>query len=258
MWSVNISVSPCEDAARLGYDDRQINRVVIRMAQYFLDHDMRVIFGHDWREDGVMRAVADFAGTVAARAVQDDACFAEARMLNVVPARGASLSSAAIDAQRDGGGVLEVIPFGDRARDVGKELGIEHPGSDADARELRKWEFTVLRHWMTELLAPGCRICLGGGLNDYQGEEPGVMQEARLALARHKPLYLMCGFGGAARAFGSEPDSRTRYDAAWNGLSDEDKLDLLTTTDIEHAIRLIWRGIGQYSEREPLQELEVP
>ena len=66
MWSVNISVSSCEDAARLGYDDRQINRVVVRMAQYFLDHDMRVIFGHDWREYGVMRAVADFAGTVAA------------------------------------------------------------------------------------------------------------------------------------------------------------------------------------------------
>ena len=47
--------------------NRQINRIVIRMAQYFLDQDMRVIFGHDWREDGVMRAVADFAAIVAAR-----------------------------------------------------------------------------------------------------------------------------------------------------------------------------------------------
>lgn len=51
----------------IGYDDRQINRIVIRMAQYFLDRDMRVIFGHDWREDGVMWAVADFAAVVAAR-----------------------------------------------------------------------------------------------------------------------------------------------------------------------------------------------
>ena len=258
MWSVNISVSPCEDAARLGYDDRQINRVVIRMAQYFLDHDMRVIFGHDWREDGVMRAVADFAGSVAARAEQDDAPSAEARMLNVVPAPGASLSSAAMEAQRDSGGVLKVIPFSDLARDVGDQLDIENPASDADAQELRKWELTALRHWITDLLAPGCRICLGGRLSNYQGEEPGVMQEARLALARQKPLYLMCGFGGAARAFGSEPDSRTRYDDAWNGLNDEDKLDLFTTTDIEHAIRLIWRGIGQYKEREAIQALGVP
>ena len=65
MWSVGISVSPSWEAERLGYDERQINRIVIRMAQYFLDRDMRVIFGHDWREDGVMRAVADFASVVA-------------------------------------------------------------------------------------------------------------------------------------------------------------------------------------------------
>ena len=68
MWSVGISVSPSVEAERLGYDERQINRIVIRMAQYFLDRDMRIIFGHDWREDGVMRAVADFAGVVAGRA----------------------------------------------------------------------------------------------------------------------------------------------------------------------------------------------
>ena len=67
MWSVGISVSPSTEAARLGYDNRQINRIVVRMAQYFLARDMRVIFGHDWREDGVMRAVADFAGLVATR-----------------------------------------------------------------------------------------------------------------------------------------------------------------------------------------------
>ena len=33
MWWVGISASPCEDAAKKGYDVRQINRVVIRLAQ---------------------------------------------------------------------------------------------------------------------------------------------------------------------------------------------------------------------------------
>ena len=68
MWSVGISASPCADAERIGYDNRQINRIVIRVAQFFLNRDMRVIFGHDWREDGVMRAVAEFASKVAAGA----------------------------------------------------------------------------------------------------------------------------------------------------------------------------------------------
>ena len=62
MWSVGISVSPCEDATRIDYDTRQINRIVIRMAQYFLDRDMRVIFGHDWREDGVNAGCGGLCG----------------------------------------------------------------------------------------------------------------------------------------------------------------------------------------------------
>ncbi len=250
MWSVNISVSPCEDAARLGYDDRQLNRVVIRMAQFFLDHDMRVIFGHDWREDGVMRAVADFAGSVAARAEQDDALVTAPRMVNVVPVSRASLSLAATEAERDSGGVLKVVPFTEQASRAADQLGIKHPSPHAAPEELRKWELTVLRHWMTSLLDPGCRVCLGGTVKGYEGEEPGVMQEARLALAHQKPLYLMGGFGGAASAFRSEHDSRSQYDDAWNGLNAEDKRDLFNTTDIEHAIRLIRHGIGEYTERD--------
>lgn len=140
-----------------------------------------------------------------------------------------------------------MVPFSDRASDEADRFGIAQPDPDVAPQELRRWELTVLRHWVTDkLLAPGCRVCLGGRLNGFQGEEPGVMQEARLALDRHKPLYLMGGFGGAARAFGSDRDSRARYDDALNGLSDEDKRDLFTTTDIEHGVRLICRGIASY------------
>ena len=246
MWSVNISVSPCEHAARLGYDDRQINRIVIRMAQYFLDHDMRVIFGHDWREDGVMRAVADFAGTVATRTAPGETPTATPRMLNVVPVSRVALSNAAIEAQLDSGGVLEVTPFSELAESVAHRAGIRHPGADADPTQLREWELTALRHWLTELLAPGCRICLGGRLHGFQGQEPGVKQEARLALAYHKPLYLMGGFGGAAKAFAAEAD----YRHAWNGLYDDDKSTLFMTTDIEQALRLISQGIRACQQRD--------
>ena len=121
MWSVGISVSPSAEAAKLGYDDRQVNRIAVRMAQYFLDRDMRVIFGHDWRDDGVMRAVADFAGAVAARAetageresrlrMDEPKMVEQERMLNVVPTERKRLSRAALEAERESGGVLRVIP----------------------------------------------------------------------------------------------------------------------------------------------------
>ena len=60
---------------------------------------------------------------------------------------------------------------------------------------------TILREWITILLAPGCRICLGGRMHGYQGDEPGVVEEAGLALNRGKPLYLLGGLGGATKAF---------------------------------------------------------
>lgn len=258
MWSVGISVSPCEEAARIGYDERQINRIVIRMAQYFLDRNMRVIFGHDWREDGVMRAVADFAGIVAARAETVDASSvrkeskdvedgAELRMLNVVPTEGASLSRMALEAQHESGGVLRVISSNDGIeyiREIMPEVSAWFHG--LDGREGRAEELTALRLCITALLNPGCRICLGGKTTGYQGDEPGVMEEARLALKYRKPLYLMGGFGGATTRFGKDPKCRgMAYWSAANGLTEEEKQELFETTDVERAIRLISTGIQQ-------------
>ena len=255
MWSVGISVSPSVEAARLGYDDRQINRMVIRMAQYFLDQDMRVIFGHDWREDGVMRVLADFAGVVAARVetveeserrLRSDELpkVGQERMLNVVPAARESLSEAAVEAERDSGGVLTVIPASEARLHLDEPARSAVRVPSADGIDAREAELTELRHWLTALLEPGCRVCLGGKTDGFQGKEPGVMEEARLALTYRKPLYLMGGFGGAAQLFGVEPGhGGMGYWKADNGLTGRQKRELFETTDLERAIRLISRGI---------------
>ena len=249
MWSVNISVSPCSDAARIGYDDRQINRIVIRMAQYFLDRNMRIIFGHDWREDGVMRAVANFAEAVAARRAETREEESghwlpenreEPRMLNVVPTGRAPLSRTAREAQRLSGGVLKVTPLDEVEESVHEPVTVyqhNHIGNER-AREL-----TRLRRKITKWLDPGCRICLGGKTSGYEGHEPGVQEEARLALEYNKPLYLMGGFGGATRCFGTMSDPGRNYWWSANGLEYDEQRELFETTDIEHALRLIAGGI---------------
>ena len=256
MWSVGISVSPSAEAERLGYDERQINRIVIRMAQYFLDRDKRIIFGHDWREDGVMRAVADFASVVAGRAeelveskkdlhgLKETTDVSVARMVNVVPASRDELSRVALKAERDSGGALRVMAAGDLASEVW-----EHWGSEMKARGWvttggRGGELTRLRHCLTVMLSPGCRVCLGGRTKGYQGREPGVIEEARLALTYRKPLYLMGGFGGATRLFGAAQEHGGEpYWNARNGLSGEEKRELFETTDVEWALGVISRGI---------------
>ena len=255
MWSVGISVSPCADATRIGYDERQINRIVIRMARYFLDRNMRVIFGHDWREDGVMRAVADFAGIVAARSETvkeperralsgERTVWAEERMLNVVPVARESLSSAAVEAERDSGGVLRVIPVTEARWNVAEQGRPAVILPDSGRQDPRAAQLTELRHCLTAWLDPGCRVCVGGVTEGFQGSEPGVIEEAKLALRYRKPLYLMGGFGGATRRFGIEQERcRRGYWEAWNGLTGEEKAALFDTTDVERAIRLISRGI---------------
>ena len=256
MWSVGISVSPSAEAERLGYDERQINRIVIRMAQYFLDRDMRIIFGHDWREDGVMRAVAEFAGVVAGRAESladsDEGMYGSqrptdgpvARMVNVVAARREELSGAALAAERDSGGVLSVVAAGDMAAEVREHWGSELEAHGWVTTRGREGELTRLRHCLTMMLAPGCRVCMGGRTEGYQGREPGVMEEARLALTYRKPLYLMGGFGGATRLFGAAAGyGGEPYWKARNGLSGEEKRELFETTDVEWALGLISHGI---------------
>ena len=252
MWSVNISVSPCSEAERMGYDFRQINRIVVRCAQYFLNRNMRVIFGHDWREDGVMRAVADFAGKVATIACENETRQSQKqlesnqvdtpRMLNVVPTARGRLSKFALEAKSESGGVLEVVSTSPEGRDRlstltrnGEKLCWDETWLDNRPKEL-----TMLRQWITTVLDPGCRICLGGKLEGYEGKEPGIVEEARLALQFNKPLYLLGGFGGATRCFG---DMDENYWKADNGLKPADKRNLFETTDVERALRIVSGGI---------------
>ena len=258
MWSVGISISPCTDAERIGYDNKQINRIVIRLSQFFLNQNMRVIFGHDWREDGVMRAVAEFASKVAKGAKGFEETTDHIRsmreqggetaiMLNVVPTGRKPLSRAALEAESDGGGVLEVISTRDGVeRSRGIALGSGELVWEKAWEEDRPAELTALRTWITGLLNPGCRICLGGKESGHEGVEPGVMEEARLALKHQKPLYLLGGFGGATRSFGeNDKYGCAKYWPANNGLGERDKRELFDTTDIERALRIIADGIRE-------------
>ena len=139
---------------------------------------------------------------------------------------------------------MSVVAAGDIATEV------EHRGSELEVHVWvttggRESELTRLRHCLTVMLDPGCRVCLGGPTEGYQGREPGVMEEARLALTYRKPLYLMGGFGGATRLFGAgaKYGGETYWEAP-NGLNGAEKKELFETTDVERALGLISRGIA--------------
>ncbi len=214
---------------------------------------MRIIFGHDWREDGVMQAIADFAAKVASGARNYDIYDSKfdtgngqwnetPRMLNIVPAEADKLSRAAIEAQNVSAGVLKVLSL-DKAVKECRVADSDFKWKECNSPD-RVQQMTALRNCMTALLNPGCRICLGGKIQGYEGKEPGIMEEARLALNNNKPLYLIGGFGGATREFGTANlCEKINYWQSDNGLNDEDKNKLFGTSDIELALGLIASGI---------------
>lgn len=238
-------MSPCEDAEAIGYDERQINRIVIRIAQYFLYKGMRVVFGHDWRENGVMRAVLNCA-EIAAGATRTGS--PEPRMLNLVPTGDGPISQVASEAQHDASGILAVWSLRDYARRHRLEVPRQRPE-----------ELTLLRRCLTELLDPGCRICLGGKTQGYEGQHPGVAEEAYMALKMGRPLYLIGGFGGAAGAVydalnGAAPEflgdlvnplQGLSPQGLANGLGPTENEELAATTDVEAALGLISKGMNK-------------
>ena len=58
---VSLSVSESDDANGLGFPPEQVNRITVQIAAGLVGQGASVIFGHDWREDGVMEAVHAFA-----------------------------------------------------------------------------------------------------------------------------------------------------------------------------------------------------
>jgi hypothetical protein len=57
---------------------------------------------------------------------------------------------------------------------------------------------TLMREKVTDLA--DARLVVGGKLENFSGVIPGVIEETYLSLKRGKPLFLIGGFGGAARA----------------------------------------------------------
>lgn len=135
---------------------------------------------------------------------------------------------------------------------------------EGDDRAALAREYTAMRVRMTEDI--DARIVMGGKVSGYTGRWPGIVEEAYLALAAGRPLYVAGGLGGAAarvadllrgawpddlveeadvpgptanelRAVFFEADLRNRLDEDENAL-------LMKTADLDLMVALILRGLS--------------
>jgi hypothetical protein len=211
--AVNLSISESNDSAGRGFPKWQVNRVTLQTVAALFGQGVSVIFGHDWREDGVMEAVYGFA-----RQAQPPVPLPEAdaratgqpMLRNLLPwpdtphLPGQDLERLASTLRVESAGLPEhLVRYQDEARHAG-------PGSPLYSY-LRARALTHLRHGVTALC--DARICFGGRESGAEGRYPGVVEEALLAVRNRRPLYLASFLGGAAAQLVQAIDRRKLPDA---------------------------------------------
>lgn len=206
---VGLSISESDDSARRGFPPWQVNRVTLQVVSALFGQGVGVMFGHDWREDGVMEAVHGFA-------------------LQMQPPVPLSPRGAAAVGQPLLQNLLPwpdepSLPVADRER-LASTLRIEKAGLPAEVRSyeakaiefgqdaplyryLRARALTHLRHCLDS--QSDARLCIGGRTGGSAGRFPGVIEEALLAVESRKPLFLIGILGGATRQLIDAIDGKT-------------------------------------------------
>jgi len=117
----------------------------------------------------------------------------------------------------------------------------ENPEAVEDA-STRREGLTALRRYMTS--QTNGRVLIGGKRHGFQGELPGLMEEALIAIEAAQPVYLAGGFGGVTadivEALGVDNN-------AWLARRTDAPLDdprWITGRDKLRAISLTWKGLS--------------
>lgn len=180
--ALSLSISRSGEAETLGFSDGEINNTVREISTAVLAQGGRVLFGHDWRPEGVMAEIYNLALHYQSRSTQTRAA-GGALIRNYVP--WPSRTTLSREDRKRHGDVLEIIET---------EPGFQPTGTPkADRVE----SLTHMRHALTD--AADARICIGGRTTGSGGRCAGIVEEAALMMKARKPLYLTGMFGGASQ-----------------------------------------------------------
>jgi hypothetical protein len=185
---LGVSIAAALDGRGRELDGREVNRTVERLCRQVLAAEAGLVFGHDWRPEGVMAQVLAVARTY--QRTGDT----EPRLINLVPWPEEPVLPA--EERRFLADLLRVERIGLPAALADKETEIRgQPNGEA---YLRARALTELRRALTVRCT--ARVCLGGKTaGRFQGRLPGIAEEALLALENGQPLYLSALYGGAAQ-----------------------------------------------------------
>ena len=199
--TVGLSLSESEDSTRRGFPSWQVNRVTLQVVAALFGQGAGIVFGHDWREDGVMEAVHGLARQMQPPdpiSPEDAQTVGQPLLQNLLPWPDTPRLSPEDREQLASTLRVEQADLPEELCDYAAAHEIL-PTNDTLYTYLRARGLTHLRHQLNDRC--DARICIGGRCGGSQGRYPGVIEEALLALKQTKPLplYLAGLLGGATR-----------------------------------------------------------
>lgn len=246
---IGVSVSDAVDAPLLGVDKVAVDYLASQLVHQLLAVGADIGYGGDFRPGGFTEVI----GEAVFRYERRRSDGAVDRRLHQYVAWPVAAPSG-----DDSSASLYQRVILQKALAVDGSARTEEPtAQDRDDPSMWAKGLTSMRTVMSEAIS--ARIVVGGATAGYKGTMPGIQEEALLAAAANKPVYVLGGFGGAARQLlglpspsGAPLDDATRarvealrLAAVSNGLGSDESSLLSETADPDLAIALVLTGLAR-------------
>ena len=251
---VALSTSESPDMAVFGLSESHLREAVAEFTIYLLSSGMNLAYGGDLRSGGFTKLLFELVRRY--RQSEETTIRVTDYLAWPVHISMAVPDLNALDAElREFAQLVLMGHEGGRiSMEDRKTLPSREPSDDEWSAGL-----TSMRRMMRD--ETDARIVLGGRVQDYKGDMPGIAEEALLSLETGQPTFLIGGFGGCTRDIaetiglgdvwgGSRPAwvGRLRFEcygpeSLHNGLSTEENRVLAHTPHIDQAVTLVMRGL---------------
>ncbi len=253
---VALSASESPDIAAFGLSAGHMKDAVADLVVQLMAADMDIAYGRDLRKDGLRHLLFELTIRYARSEDPEE----RTRVVHHLP-WPVHIRMPIEEIERTAKelrGIAELVLVG---KDGGRMTLQTRRGLSSRKPTPAEWTLGLTAMRRLQQSCTDARVVLGGQVDEYNGRRPGAAEEALLSLRDRQPLFLVGGFGGAARdvaeALGlAEPWAGSR--GSWrgksdfqewtggdlnNGLSREENVTLATTPFVGQAVVLVLRGL---------------
>ncbi len=189
---IAVSVSDNEDLEHLGLSIQHLKDVMIELARYIMLNGGTLLYGGHLKNEGYTKLFAELSYQYK---FLNDKSF---RFVNYFPFPNSNSLTLEIKADFVKQQVEPVII------EIPKHLGEIDISRHYDAVNIieDKFIFSECFSDMRNIMAQNshARIVVGGKQSKFLGYMPGIVEEAYYSLKANKPVYIIGGFGGAAKS----------------------------------------------------------